>query len=282
MDKLFKSNIESLAVQFVKSTTLNYVPEGSVLTPGIEGLRIFDSPLLAFGSARDPLFSQLRSDESIGAHFIQPTEWLTSAHTVISFFCPFTEAIRTANKESTVKPAEEWLHGRVNGQELIQNFATYLAKTLQSYGYDAVVPSVDRSYYTGLGDPEASNPFTSNWSERHVAYICGLGTFGKSHGLITSRGVAGRFGSIVTSWRTETDVRTYTDLYEFCLECNQCVRNCPVNAIAPSGQRNNDRCRKFMTEVNKRYSGSWPGCGKCQVKVPCESSRPLKSSKMSC
>ena len=36
----------------------------------------------------------------------------------------------------------------------------------------------------------------STWSERHVAYVSGLGTFGLSGGLITAKGQAVRLGSV--------------------------------------------------------------------------------------
>ena len=47
------------------------------------------------------------------------------------------------------------------------------------------------------GNTDKVGDYASNWSERHVAYVCGLGTFG-CQGLITSKGLAGRFGSIIT------------------------------------------------------------------------------------
>lgn len=45
--------------------------------------------------------------------------------------------------------------------------------------------------------------YTSNWSERHVAFVCGLGTFGLSKGLITEKGIAGRLGSLIVSEKFE-------------------------------------------------------------------------------
>ena len=37
----------------------------------------------------------------------------------------------------------------------------------------------------------------SDWSERHIAYVAGQGTFSLSDGFITERGIAHRCGSVV-------------------------------------------------------------------------------------
>lgn len=73
----------------------------------------------------------------------------------------------------------------------------YLKARLEAEGYEAVIPC-DCPEFWSVGragsnprawDPSAS--FTSVWSERHVAYVCGLGTFGLSRGLITEKGQCG-------------------------------------------------------------------------------------------
>ena len=77
-------------------------------------------------------------------------------------------------------------------------------------------------------------PYASNWSERHVAYVCGLGTFGLSKGLITERGMAGRFGSIVTDAELAPTPRKYSDPFEYCTKCGACQFRCPAKAIDKS------------------------------------------------
>lgn len=49
----------------------------------------------------------------------------------------------------------------------------------------------DRNFtgYAGISE----KTFGSNWSERHAAYVCGLGTFGLSKGLITDKGMGRTF-----------------------------------------------------------------------------------------
>ena len=116
--------------------------------------------------------------------------------------------------------------------------------------------------------------FSSNWSERHVAYIAGLGTFGLSRGLITEKGMAGRFGSLVTTAELPVTERPYTDLYEYCSRCGACIRRCPVGAITQEGKRH-EPCSEYLAEMKHRFAPRY-GCGKCQVKVPCMAGIPKK------
>ena len=48
----------------------------------------------------------------------------------------------------------------------------------------------------------------SNWSERHIAYAAGLGTFSLSDGFITERGIAHRCGSAVVGLELPASPRT--------------------------------------------------------------------------
>jgi epoxyqueuosine reductase len=115
--------------------------------------------------------------------------------------------------------------------------------------------------------------FTSNWSERHVAFVCGLGTFGLSKGLITPKGVAGRFASIITELYLPPDKREYEDIYEYCSMCGKCAKNCPANAITIENGKNDYACFAFLKKTSEKYKPRY-GCGKCQVGVPCESRIP--------
>jgi len=113
----------------------------------------------------------------------------------------------------------------------------------------------------------------SNWSERHVAFVCGLGTFGLSKGLITKSGIAGRFGSILTELYLPPNNREYENIYEYCSMCGICVKNCPANAISIENGKNHNICSEFLNKTAKKYNPRY-GCGKCQIGVPCENKIP--------
>jgi len=115
---------------------------------------------------------------------------------------------------------------------------------------------------------------TSNWSERHITYACGLGTFGLSKGIITKKGVSGRLGSILTDLDLPKDKRGYKDIYEYCTMCGLCIDRCPAHAISIEDRKNSSSCSNFLNKVMEKHNPRY-GCGKCQVSVPCESEIPM-------
>ena len=244
-------------------------------------MKIYEAPVFAFGASDDEYFTLFKDPSIIGKHFLLPREWLPGARTVISFFLPFSEAVRKGNSESGIWPSEGWLHGRIEGQAFLNKLCMHLRSELIDAGYDSLVPSLDGRFWakTGLNidspHPEAS--FTSNWSERHAAFVCGLGTFGLSKGLITSKGIAGRFGSVLTELYLPPDKRGYDNVYEYCTMCGTCVKNCPVNAISMEMGKNHTICSRFLDKTAEKYKPRY-GCGKCQVGVPCEGGIPEKPS----
>lgn len=282
----WKKIIISAAARFTDSSADNFISDSSAITRELAGLRIFQEPLIAYGSADDPLFSRLKDENIIGRHFILPDEWLHDAKTVISFFLPFSEQIRKSNKMNFSWPSDEWLHGRIEGQVFVNRLANHIRGMLIKAGYQSLVPSVDSRFTASTGDPSKSAykqtgagvpPFSSNWSERHAAFICGLGTFGLSKGLITGKGIAGRFGSIITELQLEPDQRNYSEIYEYCTMCGACVKNCPAGAISLEKGKDHYLCSKFLDRTMKEHHPRY-GCGKCQVGVPCEGRIPVKKN----
>ncbi|MDQ7094449.1 4Fe-4S binding protein [Desulfosporosinus sp. PR] len=276
-----KQSLSKMAAGFLQNSEYNYVPEEIALSETVKGMRIFETPILAFAAADNECFNLLKEASVIGQHFMEPREWLPESRTVISFFLPFTEAVKKGNRRDRLWPSEEWLHGRIEGQAFVVRLCQYLSSELIKAGFKSLAPSLDKRFWaqTGFnkakqnsGDPKA---FTSNWSERHVAYICGLGTFGLSKGLITKKGIAGRFGSIVTELYLPPDEREYKDIYEYCSMCGACVKHCPVKAISLDKGKNHIICSGFLDKTAEKYKPRY-GCGKCQVGVPCESSVPKK------
>src|SRR5665648_887509 len=163
-----------------------------------------------FGAADDQYFKVLKDPLVIGEHFMLPQDWLPQPKTVISFFLPFTEAVKKGNRRDMSWPSEEWLHGRIEGQALVIKLCQYLSSELINAGYKSLAPSLDERFWARTGHNKATHNsdnnggndglFTSNWSERHVAFICGLGTFGLSKGLITEKGLQADSAALLQSW----------------------------------------------------------------------------------
>jgi epoxyqueuosine reductase QueG len=261
---------------YVTSSKGNYINEQIALKPDLIGLKIFDDPLVGFADANDHYFNKLRDNDVIGSHFMLPGEWHNTAKTVISIFFPFTREVKDTNKENMNWPSLGWLHGRIEGQTFIAETCNHIRQYLEMNGYKTIIPSLDKRFsLRSLIETDINNEknYTSNWSERHVAYICGLGTFGLSKGLITAKGIAGRLGSLITDGYFEPDKRNYTEIYEYCNWCGRCVKNCPAQAITKEYGKLHAKCNVFLESTKEKHK-LWYGCGKCQVNVSCENGIP--------
>ncbi|KJS81282.1 MAG: 4Fe-4S ferredoxin [Peptococcaceae bacterium BICA1-8] len=281
---MIKQELIKSSLDFIENSEENYIKQENAISETTVGMKIFEDPIFAFGDAGDEYFTRLKDPAIIGSHFKLPKEWLPQAKTVISYFLPFTETVKKGNSQERIWPSQEWLHGRYEGQMLLNKLSVYLQTKLINAGYLSISPSLDQSFWSkrklneGLvnidNDDKNLLSFTSNWSERHVAFVCGLGTFGLSKGLITSKGMAGRFGSIVTELQLSPNGREYQGIYEYCSECGACIKQCPVNAISYEKGKDHHICCEFVDEIKKKYKPRY-GCGKCQVSVPCESCIPI-------
>ncbi len=247
--------------------------------PDQADILLFDEPLVGIAAAEDPLFAKMKEPGVIGPGYLAPREWLSGAQSVISLFFPFSERVRTSNRGREDTPSTEWLYGRIEGQNYINGvMSRKLTAWLEDRGARVVAPmQTDRFGMKQVPNPEFADDymFESTWSERHAAFVAGLGTFGLSRGLITERGVAGRFLGLVTDAEIEPDMRPYSDPYEYCIRCGACAPRCPVGAIITDRGRINRICHVYLDEMKPVYAPRY-GCGKCQTEVPCEHEIPKR------
>ncbi len=247
----------------------NSVPEDSALIPECAGIRMYGRPLVGVSSAQDEIYKKYKNPAIVGENHMLPSEWMESAKSVISIFNPFTQHIKNSNAGGGM-PSCAWLHGRIEGQAYVAAAAQALAAYLRSNGAEAMVPAADERF-TVYREPK----IYSNWSERHAAYCAGLGTFSLNRAVITKKGIAGRFCSVITDIELAADEREYAGLYDNCSLCGACRRACPADAINKNGKVHVP-CFTFLKKVNKQYP-SYYGCGKCQCGMPCEGSIPPKN-----
>ncbi len=273
---------ESLEIQKKRFNENNYskniyyedAGDGSGLNVGKEeryyGMRFFLPPVMAVGSAQDEGFQKLKEPEVVGPHHMMPEDWLPGAKTVISFFLPYAHHVIESNRIDPVEPSMEWLYTRVEGQQMLLATGALIRDALIAEGYRAVTPYTDDRFVMKVSPAETAKPipaFSSNWSERHVGFITGLGTFGKSTNFISKAGTCGRLISVVTDWEIEPDEKDYTGLYDYCSECGACYRACPAGALSSEG-KDIVRCSQFLRRIGEKYKPRY-GCGKCQSGVPC-------------
>lgn len=253
------------------------VISGSTALGGCEGLVMYDEPLIGISSADDEIYRSFKDPGVIGELFLLPEEWMPEAKTVISFFLPFSERVRSSNRNEAESTSNEWLHARIEGQSFLERFLDALCRYFENTGIKACAPSIDsrlsvKRTRLPADDPEGIH-YSSSWSERHVAYASGLGTFSLSRSLITEKGAAGRYGSIIISAEMVPDERTYSGLSDYCIMCGACIRRCPVGAISMEGGKNQKICSRWVDFTKEKYAPRY-GCGKCQTGTPCESRIP--------
>ena len=173
-----------------------------------------------------------------------------------------------------------WNHTRFRGEDFNDSLRCHVVEVLQAHGYAAVAPVLTDRFQTN----NLPNGPASTWSERHIAYAAGLGTFSLSDGLITARGIAHRCGSVVYAAPCIPTLRPYSDHRQYCLfardgSCGTCIDRCPAGAITTAGH-DKIKCRAYMNEAlaewvkRPGYTGSYTGCGLCQTGVPCEDCIP--------
>lgn len=266
--------------QALRESACNYVSEQMALCPQDVGQRLYDDPIVKIGSADDELWEELKAPEAIGHLFRTPKEWMAQAKCVVSYFAPFSDYVVEGNCADAVDVGNGWLYARVEGQQMLTEINHFLERWFESQGVKALSPyASDQFRYVfeaGSCDQieDKSLSFTSNWSERHVAYVCGMGTFGLSKGLITERGVAGRFGSVIIDACLPITPCSYSDIYEYCTMCGACMR-CPGGAITLESGKSHIACSSYVNKMRELYAPRF-GCGKCQVKVPCQRGIPKK------
>lgn len=274
-----RAALEALVAEVFASCEGNRITAQNAIAPEYVGLQLFEAPVLRIGAADDPLFAELKKDGVVGPWHRSPEEWLDGAKTVLALFFPFTERVLESNRVRTETASDEWLHARIEGQAFQNNFAAALRDALLARGIGVCVPGMDPRFFTVdpnetvAGGTAPDGYFGSCWSDRHVSYICGLGTFCLSKGLISPRGVAGRYTTLITDGSFKTDARSYTKIYEHCADCGACAARCPANAIDPVLGKNHKTCKAHLDATRRppRY-----GCGLCQTGVPCEHGIPAR------
>ncbi len=245
-------------------------------------------PIVGFSSGADPLYGQFKAD--IGQFYLTPEEifnssfpkrYVAAGHlTVISWVLPQTEATKSDSRQENWYPPKRWVQSRKYGEDFNEHLHDHVAEVLIRAGFPAVAPS-----RSPLFEMKASKRLgmSSTWSERHAAYVAGLGTFGLCDGLITPVGKAMRCGSVVARIAIPPTKRPYSDHHEYCRFfakgiCGACIRRCPAGAISAKGH-DKEKCKAYILNGTLPYSNSRFGirthaCGLCQTKVPCESGIP--------
>jgi epoxyqueuosine reductase QueG len=259
-DRLDAATLGEFLARAISTDPRNLLPEG-------EHLRIWEAPIVGVASGDDPLFAELKKPGIVGPIHLSPDEWLPGAKSVISYFMPYNKAIRKSYQIRSPLPSLEWASARRNGELCNNVLRRALIRLLEKHGGRGIAPSIEKHYQAVSMIPM--------WSERHAAFIAGVGTFGIHGGLITQQGVAGRIGSVITDIEIAPTPRPYAGVYDYCPypdkgTCGACIPRCPVDAIATDG-RDNQRCLHQGRDVVGDHFREWGyhSCGHCLTHLPC-------------
>lgn len=263
-------------------------PENTLMNA--ENEPAFGRPLVGFSIGSDPLWEEFK--RHIGPFYWTPSEIFAMTFpsikaasdelTIISWILPQTEQTKSDLRKETIYPSERWARARKYGEDFNVKLRKHVVDTLMDAGYEAFAP---QSSALWKSQASAQYGFASTWSERHAAYVSGLGTFGLCDGLITPSGKAMRCGSVIARLRVPSSSRPYQDHHAYCLfftkgTCGKCIDLCPAGAITKEGH-DKPKCRDYVDKItrdyiNRHFGFDAYGCGLCQVNVPCESRIPVE------
>jgi epoxyqueuosine reductase len=251
----------------------------------------WEEPLVGFASGMDPLFFEYKT--IIGSFHLTPREVISAALrekgkglllsqieqiSVISWILPISEDTRKSNRKEVQFPSKLWACTRDFGEACNNALRRHVTGFLEDLGHLAVAPILLPSFQQFRDE---NGGWTSLWSERHIAYACGLGTFSLNDGLITPKGMAIRIGSVVTLLKLMPSEKRYRHHRENCLQfrnekCGKCISRCPAGAITEKGH-DKDKCYDYVNSeplkakrLEYGLQNPPPSCGLCQTGVPCE------------
>ena len=220
---------------------------------------LWKKPIVRFADAYHPGFAQLKQIVDPEHHL--PADFLPGAKNVLSWFLPFLPEIGRNNLEGSLC-SSQWANAYLVTNEMAAWVNEQLINNIRNeFGAEAAIPA-------DAGMISMENP-RSRWSQRHVAYLAGHGTFGKNNMLISDEGAVGRYFSIVTNLDAEPDqpVAEERCLWKRDGSCGLCMARCEAGALTEVGF-DRFKCLEQCLVNMKKYPGA-DVCGKCTVELPC-------------
>lgn len=295
------TDVSQFIEKLFTTNALNRLPEQ------YGGGRIFARPMIGVAKGDDPIF--LKYKEVVGPKHLTPVEmWLQSGLPddpdiaarlrTVSIIFPYVDGIREQSKTAEKMPAEIYSVGRNFANAFMDDVLEKTVSYFQKKGFQATSGMRSPAFQI-IANEEALSVY-STWSERHIAFAAGLGTFSLHEGFISEIGCNIRVTSIITDAPLEVTPRNSDDPYANCLyyangKCKKCAERCPADAISEEGHdklkcylygqiieeemtnRLKDQLKPHLRYINGEEKWSYPvGCAFCQFDVPCMQTNPVK------
>ncbi|MBQ6370600.1 MAG: epoxyqueuosine reductase, partial [Firmicutes bacterium] len=142
---------------------------------------VWGEPIVGFADAWHPYIQALR--ETISPSHVMPQEVLPDCRIIVAYYVPFTRELARTNLRADHLASPEWARTYEETNAMFGDLNQSLIDFLTSKGYHAAISSK-----AGTFDQVK---LISDWSQRHIAYAAGLGTFGMNNMLITKKGCCG-------------------------------------------------------------------------------------------
>ncbi len=251
-------------------------------------------PLVGFADGHDPLFQEYKKKEIIGDFHFTPEEALIYYHeiqqknvknkkpaniSVISVAFLASRETRLSTPPEAEKASSRFCYTYIHVADMMFDTLNQVVSLLEAEGYQAVAPDCTRPVPM---ETNAEGFHYTDWSEKHVAYTAGLGTFGLQTLLVTPAGIPLHIASVITDLALTPTPRKYDHHRYHCLHyrdgsCHRCAQRCPVRAIKPYTFDQN-KCLDYFFELEAAKDKSQETipamCALCLVGVPCEAGVP--------
>ena len=261
--------MKHLITEFIENYIKEYQSRESIATE-------YGQPLVGFADAHHPYIQNLT--ELISPTHALPQDVLPDASIIVAYYIPFTEKLAKTNRIEGIMASPEWARGYEETNALFAELNNALIQYISANaGKAGISPKAATFSETDL---------ISDWSQRHIAYAAGLGTFGVNNMLITKDGCCGRYSSVITNLDLVPDAPAEGEncLYKKNGSCGICMKNCPAGALMPDAF-DRFKCYEICMENAKVYtqfgssylneegteanSEGSDVCGKCITGSPC-------------
>ncbi len=272
-------------------------------------MRIFAAPLIGVSRGDDPVFVKFK--EVVAPDHLTPAEmWVSNGLSngkrlgsrlrILSIVFPFDGRIREqCNQNDKPVPLELYCLARNLANPFMDQVLARIKAFLRDQGFQATSGMGSKTFQ--VTSERNSSHFHSNWSERHIAFAAGLGTFSLPESFITDAGCNIRLTSVITDAPLAVTPRLDDGAYGNCLyfaegTCGECISRCPVGAITKEGH-DKRKCSRFVRSMREKM-GKRPfralmkphyqrlngverpvyrvGCALCQFGVPCTDRNPVE------